>query len=72
LTKDVIKIRRRIYELDNDIRYEDKEQSNKEKLIEGKESKICWSTFFGRFTKFLFFIQFALFLLALWTLALYA
>lgn len=72
LTKDIIKVRRRIYELDNDIRYEDKAQSNKEKLIERKESQICWSTFLGRLTKVLFFIQLALFLFALWTLALYS
>ena len=72
LTKDIIKVRRRVYELDNDIRYEDKAESNKEKLIKKKESQICWSIFLGRLTKFLFFIQLALFLFALWTLALYS
>lgn len=72
LTKDIIKTRRRVYELDNDISYEDEKESNKEKLVEKKEKHICWSKSLGGVTKVLFIFQLALFLFALWTLALCA
>lgn len=72
MTKDIINARRRIYEIDNNIRYEDKLESNKETLIKTKENRIYWSKVLGRLTKFLFFNQLILFLLALWILAIYA
>ena len=70
LTKDLIKVRRRIYELEKSIKYEDEKASDKSQFILKKENLICWTKFLGRLTKVLFYIQTALFLIVIWILAL--
>jgi len=66
LTKNTIKTRRRIFELDNDIKYEDKEASNKETLNTRKDNSICWATFLGKTNWTMFYIQIILLLTTIW------
>ncbi|MBS1571842.1 MAG: hypothetical protein JST62_05545 [Bacteroidetes bacterium] len=68
LTKNTIKTRRRIFELDNDIKYEDIKASDKEKLKTQKDNSICWTTFLGKATWFLFYLQLILLLTTIWTI----
>lgn len=72
LTKNIIKTRRRIFELDNDIKYEDIEASEKENLKTQKDNLIWWTTLFGRMTLGLFYIQIILLLTALWMIVINA
>lgn len=68
LTKNIIKARRRIFELDNDIKYEDYKASDKENLKAQKNNTICLTTFLGKVTWFLFYLQLILLLTTIWTI----
>jgi len=68
LTKNTIKIRRRIFELDNDIKYEDTKQSDKDSLIILRDRFICWATFLGKMTWIFFYLQLAVLLLIIWVI----
>ena len=70
LTKNTIKTRRRIYELNNKIKYEDTEASSADTQINKKDNLICLSTFFGRTTWILFYLQIFLLLLTIWIIVL--
>ena len=70
LTKEKIKIRRRIFELENDIRYEDHEPSDKEFQKSKRDNLVWWTTFLGKTTLILFYFQLGLFILTLWTIVL--
>lgn len=72
LTKNIIKKRRRIFELNNDIRYEDTKQSNKYNLITLRDSSICWAKFLGNMTWVLFYAQLVALLVAIWTMVINA
>lgn len=71
LTKDKIRIRQRIFELENDIKYEDYEPSDKEFQKSKRDNLIWWTTFLGKITWILFYLQLGLFLLSLWTIVLH-
>jgi hypothetical protein len=68
-TKDTIKTRRRIFELENDIRYEDYEPSDADYQKDKRDNLIWWTRLLGRTTWICFHIQLALFMTAIWTLA---
>lgn len=68
-TKDIVKARRRIFELENDIRYEDYEPSDADYQKAKRNNLIWWTRFLGRITWILFYVQLSLFMIAIWTLA---
>lgn len=70
LTKNTIKTKRRIFELENDIMYEEKEASNKEKLRTQKDKTIYWAKFLGKATWILFYLQIIFLLTTLWIIVL--
>lgn len=70
LTKNTIKARRRIYELNNEIKYEDTEPSDTNKQKSKKDNSICISKFLGKTTWILFYLQISLLLLTIWIIAL--
>lgn len=70
LTKDKIRIRQRIFELEHDIKYEAYEPSDIEFQKSKRDSLIWLTTFLGKATWILFYIQLGLFLLTLWTIVL--
>ena len=70
VTKNTIKNRRRIYELRNEIKYEDTEASDINQLKTLLSNQKCWSTILGNSTWILFYLQIASLLLAIWLLIL--
>ena len=70
VTKNIIKNRRRIYELRNEIKYEDTEASDINQLKTLLSNQKCWSTILGNSTWILFYLQIASLLLAIWLLIL--
>ena len=72
LTKNIVKKRRRIFELDNNIMYEDIEVSEKDKLKTQKDNFIWWTIILGKTTWVLFYLQIALLLTTLWTIVINA
>jgi len=70
LTKNTIMARRRIYELKNDIKYEDTNSSDLEKLKAKKNSLICCTKFLGTLTWILFYFQIGLLILTIWIIVL--
>jgi len=66
LTKNIIKTRRRIFELDHDIKYEDYEPSDKEVKKSQRDNLICWAKFLGRITWAFFYLQLFLFIISIW------
>lgn len=66
LTKDKIRVRQRIFELENDIKYEDYQPSDIEFQKTIRDNLIWWTTQLGRTTWILFYIQLGLFILTLW------
>lgn len=70
LTKNTVKARRRFYELENDIIYESKKQSDKDSETKKINSTKSWSSILGDITWILFFLQVGLLILTLWTIVL--
>jgi|WetSurMetagenome_2_1015567.scaffolds.fasta_scaffold53452_4 hypothetical protein len=70
VTKNITKSRRRIYELKNEIQYEDTEASNSTQLEKLLNKQRCWTSILGKTTWILFYLQIASLLLALWMLIL--
>jgi hypothetical protein len=70
VTKNITKSRRRIYELKNEIQYEDTEASNSAQLEKLLNKQRCWTNILGKTTWILFYLQIASLLLALWKLIL--
>lgn len=70
LTKDKIRVRQRIFELENDIKYEDYQPSDIVSLKTKRDNLISWTTRLGQATWVLFYIQLGLFILTLWTIVL--
>lgn len=68
LTKDKIRVRQRIFELNNDIKYEDFVASDSEIEKLKRDNLLWWTTFLGRTTWFLFYIQVSLIIVTIWTL----
>lgn len=68
LTKNTIKSRRRIFEIENDIRYEDFKQSNVESKKTEKDNLKYWATFLGKITWFFFYLQVLFLLITIWTI----
>jgi uncharacterized membrane protein len=66
LTKNIIKGRRRVFELENDIKYDDFHKSDKENLKKQISSSICWTEFLGKTTWVLFYLQITFMLLIIW------
>lgn len=72
LTKNTIKSRRRIFEIENNIKYQDFKQFDVEsKKIEKDDSKY-WSTFLGMITWISFYLQVLFLLLTIWIIVLKA
>lgn len=69
LTKKIIQTRRRIFELKNEIQYEDYEETDIEKLKTQKNNLIFWTTILGKVTWFLFYAQMILLLIIIWIIA---
>jgi hypothetical protein len=67
-TKDTVKTRRRIFELENDIRYEDYEPSDTDYQKAKRDNLIWWTRLLGRITWICFYIQLTLFMIVIWTL----
>jgi len=70
VTKNITKSRRRIYELKNEIQYEDTEASDSDHLVKKLNKQRCWTNILGYTTWVLFYIQIISLLLALWFLIL--
>lgn len=70
LTKNVINFRKRLFELDNDIKYENVEASKEEWLKSKLDNSICWAAFLGRATWVLFYVQLILFISTIWMIIL--
>ena len=70
VTKNITKSRRRIYELENEIRYEDIEASDLVELKEKLNMQRCWTNILGKSTWILFYLQIASLLIAFWMLIL--
>lgn len=68
LTKDKIRVRQRIFELENDIKYEDVVPSQKDDQKLKRDNLTWWTTILGKTTWLLFYIQVLLVMLAIWTL----
>jgi hypothetical protein len=68
LTAKIISTRRRIFELDNDIKYEAYEPSDKEFQQSKRDNLICWTKFLGRITWICFYIQLFLFIISIWVI----
>lgn len=68
LTKNTIKARRRIFELENDIKYEAINKSDMESQTTLRDNSIYWARFLGKSTWVLFYLQIALLLTAIWTI----
>ncbi len=68
VTKDAIKTKRRIYELDKKIKYNDRKPSNLDELESKKWKLKCWADFLGILTWILFSLQLLFFIVTLWTL----
>lgn len=68
LTKNTIKSRRRIFEIENDIRYEDVKQSKVESKKTEKDNSKYWATFLGKITWFFFYLQILFLLVTIWTI----
>ncbi len=66
LTKNIIKTRRRIFELDNDIRYEDRKESDIENVKAQRDNLVYWASFLGEATWILFYLQIILLLTTVW------
>jgi hypothetical protein len=56
LTKDKIRVRQRIFELENDIKYEDVVPSNKDEQTLKRDNLIWWTNFLGKTTLLLFYV----------------
>lgn len=70
LTKNIAKFRRRIFELQNDIKYEDTDESNEKSLRSRISNLRCWTHFLGTFTWGAFYIQLFLFIITIWIIVL--
>lgn len=70
LTKDKIFIRKRIFELNNKIKYEAYEPSDKEYLSGRLDNLIWWTKGLGKVTWIFFYIQLLLLSIAFWILVL--
>lgn len=70
LTKNIIRTRQRIFELENNIKYEAYRSSDRESQKLKRDSLIFWSNFFGNLTWAMFYFQVGLFLLTIWLLVL--
>lgn len=70
LTKNTVKSRRRIYELENDIKYEATKSSDKEIENKNIDKAIYWSSFFGCATWTLFYLQVGFLIFTVWTIVL--
>jgi hypothetical protein len=70
LTKDIIKTRRRIFELEYDIKYEDCEPSDKKFQQSRRDNLIFWTKFLGCITWICFYIQLFLFIVTIWLIVL--
>lgn len=70
LTKDLIRTRQRLFELQNDIKYEAYEPSDLDKQKARRDKLVRQSNRLGRFTWAMFYVQLLLFMFAVWTLVL--
>jgi hypothetical protein len=70
VTKNITKSRRRIYELENKIQYEDIEASDLDQLKNKLNQQSRWTNILGKSTWILFYLQIASLLLAFWMLIL--
>lgn len=68
VTKDTVKTRRRIYELNKKIKYEDKKSSKLDDLKNKGWRLKWWTNFLGTLTWILFSLQLLFFIVTLWTL----
>ena len=68
ITKNIIRSRWRIYELDNDIQYEDTKASDKDTLKRRLNTQKCWTSILGNATWKLFLLQIISLLVAFWML----
>ncbi len=72
LTKNIIIARRRIFELNNNIRYESTKQSEKEKLNSTINTYIFRTKFLGNATWILLYLQISILLITIWTIVINA
>jgi hypothetical protein len=68
LTKNKIRVRQRIFELENDIKYEDYVASDSQTQKLKRDRLVWWTTFLGKTTWLLFYIQVFLIIFTIWTL----
>jgi len=70
LTKDTVKARRRIFELRNDIKYEDYEPSDIDYQKTKRDRLVYWTRFLGISTWLFFIFQLLLFVITMWIIVL--
>lgn len=72
LTKNTIKFRRRIFELNNNIKYEDSEESNLKNIQNKKDCSKYLAKILGKITWIGFYLQVIFLLATIWTIVLKA
>lgn len=72
LTKNTIKFRRRIFELDNNIKYEDSEESNLKNIENKKDCSKYLAKILGKITWIGFYLQVIFLLATIWAIVLKA